>query len=257
MSRTETTTIGVSIGESNDLVISHWIWNDSKEINNKIYQSLQKIFVSKVDFENYFTQKIIDNLFRSQKFLSFIGDQDCISGTCPCSDAPIQLKSGDLFIWEDYVTNPMIWCDKCGRRSFICISCKPELKKSKDGKCLEYTYPLMNVIGVRNYQLYDWKWSKETFAKYFDEFLKIDGYSDSDAQREFCQERGIERMNEDDNVFYDENDIQDWTCYVSCNSTNAEDVIKPIDMAHDGIYIYCLCECKKCGIKFEGCYWGD
>jgi len=103
MSHTETTTIGVSIGESNDIVISHWTWNNSKEINNGFYQSLKKIFVSKADFENYFTQKIIDDLFKNQKFLFFIGEQDCITGTCPCSDAPIQLKSCELFMWEDYV----------------------------------------------------------------------------------------------------------------------------------------------------------
>lgn len=246
MSQIETTTIGIL----KDARLSAPGWNVKRHAgvaSPKIDKRVERLFLPNINID-----KTKDYGEAPCEFDSVVDDSECVTGTCPCSDVPFQIiryEMNDVYQWSDYVTHPMIWCEACGRRSFLCISCKPDLKESEDGRCLEYTYPLVNVIGVRNYQLYDCKWTDDTYAKYFDELLKVE-YHD---QENFCQERGIEYCGDDDDRTYK----QDWSRYVKCNSSNTEDVEKPIDMAHDGIYVYCLCECKKCGVTFQGCYWGD
>lgn len=222
----------------------------------KRFFGLKHHFQTPEGFAMGFTEEELPSLFRGDDFVWQL-DADDVKGKCTCSN---ELQEGyDMFQWSDYVTRPMVWCDRCGRRSFICLECKPVVVKTEES--ISYTYPLMNITGVVNYQIYKWGWTQETFEKFFDDFLKIDNqqgvdYSNArDQKAEFCHERGIPLLSdsEDDEQY----DAKSEGCFVRCDSNDTQDVKKPIDMRHDGIRVYCFCECKKCGSKFRGCYWGD
>lgn len=196
---------------------------------------------------------------------------------CPCSSTDCN------GMWLDYVSHPMIWCDECGRRSFICIDCKPQVSENEE--CISYTYPLMITDAVINSQIYDWTWKDNTF-KHFESFAKI--RDDSIASYELNlkdknnstilqilpqhdygfigreTQKKIETMFAN-NIGLNKNIYQNtdyskevsWKYSVKCNSTNVLDVKIPLDMSHDGIDIFCKCHCDQCKTVVYTNYNGD
>jgi hypothetical protein len=181
--------------------------------------------------------------------MEFHSGGDDTKAKCPCSD-----KWDNVIQSGDYVSHPMVWCDDCGRRSFICIYCQPETFTKKD--CVVYKYPLVKVLKVINRQIYDWKWTPDLFGRQFQDMLRR-SYSE---ENDFAESIGLEKQ--DDWFAEDPENIAEniWHDYgVECNSTNVEDVknTMPLDLSHDGIYVYCQCRCDSCGTEFNARYWGD
>lgn len=183
--------------------------------------------------------------------------EECM-GICTCSDE-IQ-EAYDIFQYSDYVTMPMIWCQYCDRRSFICVECKPDVTETKDS--VSYKYPLVTVDRVLNTQLYTWKWTSELFRLHIDEFLKIRGQKDVyysrkiEMEEEYAKKIGLESLEDIEDLTEDEVN-QLWECSALCESNNTDDVKLPLDMSHDGIIIQCKCHCDNCGSVFNAKYWGD
>ena len=163
-----------------------------------------------------------------------------VRASCPCS------HSDDYTLQhEDYVTNPMIWCDGCGRRSFICMNCVPEVV---DGDKALLKCPLLVVRNIVNRQIYNWKWTDELYENYFEEFTSLGCFDEED---EFAKSIGLENSDEHEKL-----PEHYWKYAVDCDSTNTVDV-SYLDMSHDGISIYCDCVCEKCGTESKTEYWGD
>lgn len=201
--------------------------------------------------------------------------EDCfpesLTYKCPC---PSGHDHGyhDEIQYDDYVTNRMIWCHVNGGRYFICTNCKPIINSPTS-----FTYPILKVQSVVNRQIYTYNWTNQLYDKYFAQFLQVNYYSE--AKETFVKQIGlrVKRItcedkcgvcyicddkcsDEDYEVDYEfedpKNDIQ-WEFAVECDSYNTEDVKLPIDMAHDGIRIYCKCICERCGVESYPSYWGD
>jgi len=242
-----------------------------------------------------------DNIAHACHYEKFVSLNEAyrwiLSATCPCgayfesdlisgkSDRDNYDSKGiyhrtqdpeEFFQYSDYITQPMIWCDSCNCRSFICIDCKPEVTLGiqvikdedhdgnyidRDVETLTYKYPLMTVERVLNTQLYSWKWTSELFKIHIDKFLAIrqnrTSYYDVNLKSEesFAKEIGLEE--EKDNETSIPYDSPVWECSAECNSFDTAHVKLPLDMAHDGIVIYCRLRCDRCGIKTTGSYWGD
>lgn len=181
--------------------------------------------------------------------IEFHSGGDDAKAKCPCSD-----KWDNVIQSGDYVSHPMVWCDDCGRRSFMCIYCQPETFTKED--CVVYKYSLVKVLKVLNRQVYEWRWTPYLFEKHFKDMLRH-SYSEEDA---FAESIGLKEQK--DSFAGNPEDITEemWKDYsVICNSTNVEDVrnIMPLDTSHDGIYVYCQCRCECCGTEFTARYWGD
>lgn len=204
---------------------------------------------------------------RHQDYVFAFPKDEITSGTCPCSDEPF-LISGEyeVYQWVDYVSHPMIWCDKCDRRSFICINCKPTIVEEKD--MIFYTYPLLTVNQIVNEELYGWTWTPELFKAHIDEFLKLRSnagerydedrrYPLEKKQDKFAKKIGLKHTLRDYDEIDKNPDHEIWKCSAPCDSTNTHDVKLPLDMSHNGIFIYCKAYCEKCQMVYVCSYWGD
>lgn len=158
---------------------------------------------------------------------------------------------------DDYVTTPMIWCGwgydgSCGGRFFFCPNCDPIVERSDNpNDSLRFTYQLLKVKSVVNSQIYKFKWTREKFDQHFEEFIKCEDYS---HREQLASSFGVEEAYD---CFDETSEDVPWEFAIECDSYNATDVKLPIDMSHDGMYIYCKCVCEKCGTESQQTYWGD
>jgi hypothetical protein len=172
--------------------------------------------------------------------------------------------------YDDYVTHPMIW-------NWICCDChcvllentvkKLTLKEAKAEfpqhankldqiestavACL--SIDCAKIKRISNHQLYDY-------------VLKEDEQITEEEIRKFISsgedERIVERPTDEDgstNMEDVENEyLFDLSLPVNSYDSEAPEVPYPknMDLAHDGIFIYLLCEDEN-GKEFRVCYWGD
>ena len=239
-----------SIQQKLKLILSHVKKNNMIKICYEVDPSdpteLLKFFFMEKDKDEY--QRITGRVWH-EPFEYLIYDQEC-EGVCICGE---ESKGVDIFNWQDYCDNPMVWCESCCLRGFICPECPAviidtKIKGGEEFKTIEL--PLVRIRKVINHQIYNWQWTRELFEEHFEEFLKLNYFQDKEV-RQFAEKIGLEEIRGN----YDPK--MKWDIYVECNNIDAEKCLLPIDMSHDGIYIYCDCKCDKCGYEFKTKYWGD
>lgn len=223
------------------IIVNKNMLTDAERItNNRINDDeiIQNILIEK---NRFFASKqfLLENGGRVDYF-AFQESEFDIIGKCVCG---FEHEGDEIFQWTDYVSQPMVWCNSCGRRSFICINCQPRIIETPD--TISYFYSLMTIESVRNCQLYNYGWTPELFKEHFVDFLSTRDRED------FCKKIGLE--------YFDDGDDRpaDWTFSVPCGTTDSKDVKMPLDMRHDGINIFCRCHCDKCNTKIDTNYWGD
>ena len=223
-------------------------------LRNKRFFASKEFMKSTGDFPD----EEIDYIFGQDKFV-FLDDSYEVGGRCFCMDTDAE-NSWDVFQWPDYVTRPMVWCESCGARSIICIECAPEYE-IKDGNAT-FIYPLVTIDKIINTQLYSWKWTKELYEKHFEEFIKIRNtpnlcYPGQRKQEgEFAKRIGLEPRDEERDPKEEEIEYM-WEFAPAINSIDGQSPPLPLDMAHDGIYIFHSCHHDACGTNFKCSYWGD
>ena len=201
-------------------------------------------------------------------------DFDVICPFCNFFDNTCSLQ------YDDYVENPMIWCNSCNCRSFLNISiellknlldCEPkykkinrediiidETKKSTDlnlflnnEKTLCYEIPLLKIKSVTPSNLHGY------FSKNKLSYLQIEEFLNSETTINYEKKFDEKIMEKYDIIFSEEKQDENlFLLLIHCDSYDVETPQNPypnnFDTSHDGSIVECILENDNI-VK----YWGD
>lgn len=169
---------------------------------------------------------------------------------------------------DDYVKEPMLWCDSCGARSFLDVDLNLFFdiidSKSIDN---EYYSPLENGVHAYKFHL---KKVKKVLPNNFDytsnvqltdqqvrELCELNYYNYKQLTQETIKKYDLREIKEDN---YEEYDEKLMNVALTCDSYNVMKPTIPYPKSarfnHDGIYLRCKVENKEGNIK-NTCFWGD
>ena len=167
--------------------------------------------------------------------------------------------------YDDYVIDPMLWCQACDAKSVVCINCKPDYEVVEPSAFQQedpdfvfdeiYTHHFMRIEKVMTYAIWGWKWTQELAEKHLSEWLKLD----EKERKWYAKKIGLAKETDIDEESITLSDER-WAFAPVVDSINLYDLQKKNegwDFRHDGIYIYCICSCDRCGTRKVSCYWGD
>lgn len=173
--------------------------------------------------------------------------------------------------YDDYVKEPMLWCESCGARSFLDIDLDvfTDLVENSDSKNInnKYYVPLTSDIHMYKFHLkkvkcvrpnnFDYTSNIKLSDQQVRELCELNCYKYKQLSEEIIKKYNLCQIEGDNDDEYDEKLMN---IALLCDSYN---VMKPVvpypksaNFSHDGVYLRCQVEDEEGNIK-NTCFWGD